>query len=395
MVTVQRWSGRETRLLRDAMRMSIRDFAAYLGLSDRAISKWESGGASYHPRAESQAVLDTALARSSDEAKARFAEALGVSGDGLPVATDIGVDSHKFLPVFIGHEHARRLYAHMTQAAGDEWLESSTARVNHPEAQTCTLHVFACGVAVFHIVQPREPASLTELAVWRYRSYASDLLWARQKLRDILDKDPPQVPNPEYVLSLYWLTSSPWTGSEYDTALRLLSTPSVLVDRGAPGGPAPLDGTVEESLLATSFDHPDIVSFGVRGISTGYAGWSGVSYASISQERSLTVDELVACELTVQALWCFTHQIQQMVEDGQDPSMPERYGWRFLRAAYSRLTTARAQETAQHVLMREAIMKTSGLTERLRAAQDALRESVGQDGARRDGTWTSATRRWS
>ncbi|MFF2412411.1 hypothetical protein [Streptomyces sp. NPDC058092] len=66
-----------------------------------------------------------------------------------------------------------------------------------------------------------------------------------------------------------------------------------------------------------------------------------------------------------------------MSEGGQDPSMPEQYGWRFPRAAYSRLTTARAQETAQHVLMREAIMKTSGLAERLRAAQDALRESVG------------------
>ncbi|MFI5480315.1 hypothetical protein ACIBAB_14495 [Streptomyces rubiginosohelvolus] len=65
-----------------------------------------------------------------------------------------------------------------------------------------------------------------------------------------------------------------------------------------------------------------------------------------------------------------------MVEDGQDPSMPERYGWRFLRAAASRPTTARAQETAQHVLMREAIMKTRGLAERLRTAQEALRESA-------------------
>ncbi|MEK8146134.1 hypothetical protein NKH18_47775 [Streptomyces sp. M10(2022)] len=102
-----------------------------------------------------------------------------------------------------------------------------------------------------------------------------------------------------------------------------------------------------------------------------------MAYASHSHERSLTVDELVTCELTVQALWCFTRQIQQMIEDGQDPSMPEQYGWRFLRAAYSRLTAARAQETAQHLLMREAIMKTSGLAERLRAAQDALRESVG------------------
>ncbi|MFD4833654.1 helix-turn-helix domain-containing protein [Streptomyces uncialis] len=357
--------------------MSLRDFAAYLGVSDRTVSNWEGGGASYQPRAESQAVLDTALGRASDDAKARFAAALGMSDAVASVAGRIEVDSHKFLPVFIGVERSRRLRAHMTPSVDDQWLESSSARVHHPEARDCVLHVFACGVAVFHLVQPHEPAALTDLAVWRYRSYASDLPWARDKLLDLLDEEHTRVPNPEYVLSLYWVASGPWAGDAHDTALRLLSTPSVLVDRGAPDGPAPLDGTVEESLLATGFDHPDIVSFGVRGVSTGYAGWSGVAYASHSCERSLSIDELVACELTVQALWCFTRQIQQMIEDGQDPSMPEQYGWRFLRAAYSRLTTARAQETAQHVLMREAIMKTSGLAERLRAAQDALRESVG------------------
>ena len=100
------------------------------------------------------------------------------------------------------------------------------------------------------------------------------------------------------------------------------------------------------------------------------------AYAAHSRERSLTIDELVACELTVQVLWCFSRQVQQLVEEGQDPSTHEDFGWRFLRAASSRLTTARAQETAQHVLMRKAIMKTSGLAERLRAAQDALRDSV-------------------
>ncbi|MEU8914759.1 hypothetical protein [Streptomyces nigrescens] len=357
--------------------MSLRDFAAYLGVSDRTVSNWEGGGAGYRPRAESQAVLDTALSRASDDAKARFAMALGTNGGGPPVDAGIGVISHKFLPVFIGVDRARRLRAHMTPGARSEWLESSAARVDHPEAKECILHVFACGVAVFRLVQPHEPASLTELAVWRYRSYATDLPWARERLRALLDEEHSRVPNPEYVLSLYWLASSPWTGGAYETALRLLSTPSVLVDRGAPGGPVPLDNSVEETLLTTGFDHPDIVSFGVRGVSTGYAGWSGVAYASLSHERSLTVDELVTCELKVQALWCFTRQIQQMVEEGQDPSMPGQYGWRFLRAAYSRLTTARAQEAAQHVLMREAIMKTSGLAERLRAAQDALRDSVG------------------
>jgi len=115
----------------------------------------------------------------------------------------------------------------------------------------------------------------------------------------------------------------------------------------------------------------------VRGVSTVIRGLVRRLLAAHSHERSPTIDELVACELTVQALRCFSRQIQQLVEDGQDPPMHKDFGWRFLRAASSRLTAARAQETAQHVLMREAIMKTSGLAERLRAAQDALRDSVG------------------
>jgi hypothetical protein len=379
MVTVQSWTGREARLLRAAMRMSIRDFAAHLGVSDRVISKWEAGGEDYTPRPDSQAMLDTALTRSSDEIRTRFAEALGKPAVAAPKAAHMRVDSHKFLPVFVGTEQVQHLRAGMNAGSEDSWLQSSWAPVDHPDEGTvCTLHAFACGVVVFHLVQEQTPQSLTELAVWRYRSYASDLPWVGSMMRDLLHVGPGEQPDPEYVLSLYWVTSGPWTaGPEFDTALRLLSTPSVLVDRGTPSGPAALPSSVEESLLATGFDHPDIVSFGVRGVSTGYAGWSGVAYAAHSHERSLTIDELVACELTVQALWCFSRQIQQLVEDGQDPSTHEDFGWRFLRAASSRLTTARAQETAQHVLMREAIMKTSGLAERLRSAQDALRDSVG------------------
>lgn len=378
---VQSWSGREARLLRAAMRLSIRDFAAHLGVSDRVISKWEAGGENYCPRPDSQAVLDTALARSTEEIRLRFAKALGQPVAVASGTARISVDSHKFLPVFIGAAQARRLQVELgadSASVDGGWLESSSARFQHPdEGTTCTLHVFACGVAVFHFVQPQTPDSLTQLAVWRYRSYASDLPWAGARMRDLVAVSKEKQTDPEYVLSLYWVNSGPWAaGHEFDTALRLLSTPSVLVDRGAPTGPAPLHQSVEESLLATGFDHPDIVSFGVRGVSTGYAGWSGVAYAAHSAERSLTVDELVTCELTVQALWCFSRQIQKLVEDGQDPSTPDDFGWRFLRAATSRLTAARAQETAQHVLMREAIMKTSGLAEQLRAAQDALRDSV-------------------
>ena len=59
--TIRKWTGREARALREALRMSIRDFAARLGVSERAVSKWEAGGAAMTPRPDSQALLDTTL----------------------------------------------------------------------------------------------------------------------------------------------------------------------------------------------------------------------------------------------------------------------------------------------------------------------------------------------
>lgn len=72
MSPVQRWSGREARVLREALRLSVRGFAAYLGVSTRTISKWEAGGSTFVPGPDSQALLDTALDQASDDAKDRF-----------------------------------------------------------------------------------------------------------------------------------------------------------------------------------------------------------------------------------------------------------------------------------------------------------------------------------
>ena len=65
MSTVPYWSGREVRALREARRMSVREFAAHLGISDRMVSKWEAGGETIRPRPLNQAALDTSLSMAS------------------------------------------------------------------------------------------------------------------------------------------------------------------------------------------------------------------------------------------------------------------------------------------------------------------------------------------
>ncbi|MFI2475917.1 helix-turn-helix domain-containing protein [Nocardia xishanensis] len=57
--------------------MSIREFAAHLGVHERLVSKWEAGGNRVHPRPVNQAALDTSLARSDDVVRARFAALIG------------------------------------------------------------------------------------------------------------------------------------------------------------------------------------------------------------------------------------------------------------------------------------------------------------------------------
>jgi transcriptional regulator with XRE-family HTH domain len=79
MITPERWTGHEARLLRTALRLSVRGFAAHLGVAERTISKWERAGRSTTPRPACQAILDTALARASNATHARFAELVRIS----------------------------------------------------------------------------------------------------------------------------------------------------------------------------------------------------------------------------------------------------------------------------------------------------------------------------
>ena len=80
--------------------MSLRDFAAHLGVSERMISKWEAGRENIHPRPVNQAALDTCLSRSDPDTKARFVHLI----DGDSLVSTRGEDAH-IAP--IGDDHIR------------------------------------------------------------------------------------------------------------------------------------------------------------------------------------------------------------------------------------------------------------------------------------------------
>jgi hypothetical protein len=75
-MTVARWTGLEARALREALRMSVRAFAAHLGVAIASVSNWERRGQRIRLRDETQHILDTALHRASDNERARFEAAI-------------------------------------------------------------------------------------------------------------------------------------------------------------------------------------------------------------------------------------------------------------------------------------------------------------------------------
>ncbi|WP_269857061.1 helix-turn-helix domain-containing protein [Streptomyces sp. RPT161] len=84
MATVHHWTGLEARALRLALRMSVRAFAEHLGVGIRTVSKWEKLLTATEPRPDTQAILDTALARADAAVHLRFETNLSEAGRPTP-----------------------------------------------------------------------------------------------------------------------------------------------------------------------------------------------------------------------------------------------------------------------------------------------------------------------
>ncbi|WP_174188385.1 hypothetical protein [Nocardia barduliensis] len=73
MVRGREWTGFEAAALQEAMRKSIREFAAMLGIDTTTIANWRSGLSTVTPRPRMQEILDTTLEqRATPDDKARF-----------------------------------------------------------------------------------------------------------------------------------------------------------------------------------------------------------------------------------------------------------------------------------------------------------------------------------
>ncbi|MBF6216200.1 hypothetical protein IU487_34975 [Nocardia puris] len=75
MVRGREWTGFEAAALQEAMRCSVRDFAAMLGIETTTVTNWRTGLGSVRPRTKAQGILDTTYQqRTTPEDRERFAQ---------------------------------------------------------------------------------------------------------------------------------------------------------------------------------------------------------------------------------------------------------------------------------------------------------------------------------
>lgn len=354
MRTMQRWTGADACRLQAALRMSHEAFAAKIGVATRTVAGWHERPQTV-PRPEMQQALDVLLERAPAGVLSRFH---GPATEPDRRGTTL-IRSHKFITAYPGVADAAGLAGSPKAQRQDDLLGGHVAvSVPHPSG-SCTLHAWEHGVVIAHLVQEPDCESLAGFSQWRYRSYGDDLAWIGTTVG---------APG-QYVISAYWVELDGWGPRSADRAVRVVCMPRVLCGDGTT---ASLEA--EKQILATGFDHPDLVSFGVADSSIGYASWSGVAYAPLDPARSLPESCLVDIELPLQAVWTYCWWIREQVEQGRDPAIPEGFGWRWLRGALSRLTAPRPQESNPHRSMRDAIVATSGLPGMVQDAIAALRE---------------------
>lgn len=366
MDVVGTWTGRHATALRRALRQTNDGFAEDLGTAVRTVAKWNADPGVV-PVVELQRALDTVLDQASTDVRARFGLLLAAE---LPDSADrnpgpgFALRSHKFVSAYVGSRHVAKLRAGSNSSQVEGILSDHWAAAVRHESGTCTMHVWPHGAVVYHLTEEGQWTSLADFAQWRYRTYERDMEWASADLTRLTGAPV----TASYVMSAYWVTNAPWASDRLDAALQIICVPRVV--HGASGETR----LAEERLLRDGFEHSETERFGIPDCSIAYASWAGVVYHPLDDGRALLESELVQLELALQALWVFCSSVAAQVEEGIEPDVDPAHGWRWLRAARSRLTTARSQESSPHRSMREALLSTSGLPAMLDETVTILRE---------------------
>lgn len=137
MPLVENWTGREAALLRRALRLSLRDFSARLGVGLRTVKSWEARQQGIAPQPAMQAILDTALRQATEDERGRFTVGL--------TAPQQDLEGHRHRDILSTRSTASadelvlpESWSHLDAAMTDPWRFDPSV-IDHLQAQFDTI----------------------------------------------------------------------------------------------------------------------------------------------------------------------------------------------------------------------------------------------------------------
>lgn len=290
-----------------------------------------------------------------------------------PQSNAFQVESHKFVPMFFTPECFVELNDGIEK-------ESEWAKYREIMTEAGRFCLLPFGIGVWHLVETVNFSTLTDLAIWRRRTYRhikngqhlislyADEMFPSDSSHDFLIwKD--KFGKPGYVLSLFTLEVPLWeTAEEIDTALRILACPTSLQSEDVADIDRDKAIEMENYFLQSGFPDPEIEKFGLFGRNIGYASWAGVSYYEITPHQFGLKSQLVEFEIAVQATWwlCFCIR-EKCLANGGIRKANIASAIHFLIKQFGKVKSIGATEPIAQRTMHEAVLKTSRLEELVEA----------------------------
>jgi hypothetical protein len=230
-----------------------------------------------------------------------------------------------------------------------------------------TVHCFPFGVVVLHEQFDLTVNHLGEIAQWRREQIERGDSAVATHLQELgyqvesLDHDP-------YCFTAFVFRTVPWVdAARLDRATQVLAMPGTLISSKMTK--AEMAARAADLLNDTSQPISDVADFSHTNSHYGSASWAAVSLMPLEAAPQIDIARsLIDLELQLQAFWCYASN----VEAGHIALVS--YGPEFLRKVLAKLHCPAPTEHTAERRLREAIVRTSRITELVSSAIASTRD---------------------
>jgi DNA-binding winged helix-turn-helix (wHTH) protein len=304
------------------------------------------------------------IAKSSDytETTAKFAS------DPANKNLRYSLAAHIFIPVYLGPDVIRKVKG---PASSSKWVSYKEFKIEGGR-----LCLMPSGIAVWHLSSEENLATLTEVAIWRKKTYESifngkhrinrylkELIGKREWSENTLFKS--VFGKLGYAYTAIMVHSPQWKDlSKSRAVLELLACLKVIeptVDTEFERGRVL---SLERQFLDNGLKSADMLEFGLAGEDLGFASWEGLAYYNHSRNTKASIENIIEFQIAVHSLWWLSKCLSDVwLADPAKAAQKVRSFIADLKRQCMIIRNIEAKETVSQRTMSEAVLTMNRVNE--------------------------------